>query len=209
MCVWTASRWSSSRMRQPTAVNWPGEAIIRLPWPAQLSWSGVAIHVYAAKNVEKGRAAAEARGGRHLQPAREVQRIAEQAATTVQFLSGELDAFPYSNLEITQLPGLLSQSWPGLVYLSSMAFLDRCERRAMGVHDPYVELLLSRPMLSHETAHQWWGDAVDWVSYRDEWIIEALANYSALLILEKEDPQSMKIALDYYKSQLLRETANG
>ncbi len=176
---------------------------------AESSSGSVAIHAYAAKNVEQNLAAAEARAGRHLQPAREVQRIAEQAATTVQFLSGELDAFPYSNLEITQLPGFLSQSWPGLVYLSSMAFLDRDERRALGVRDPYVELLLSRLMLSHETAHQWWGDAVDWVSYRDEWIIEALANYSALLILEKEDPQSMKIALDYYKSQLLRETANG
>ena len=64
-------------------------------------------------------------------------------------------------------------------------------------------------MLSHETAHQWWGDAVDWVSYRDEWIIEALANYCALIMLEKEDPQAMKIALDYYKGELLKETANG
>jgi hypothetical protein len=169
----------------------------------------VAIHVHAAHNVERELAGPEARAGKHPLPAREVRQIADQAAASVRFLSSQLDPFPYSNLEITQLPGLLSQSWPGLIYLSSTVFLEPDERRAVGVRDPYVELLLSRLMLAHETAHQWWGDAVDWVSYRDEWIIEALANYSALLMLEQEDPESVKIALEYYKDQLLRETPNG
>jgi hypothetical protein len=169
----------------------------------------VTIHAHAAANVERELAGPEARAGQHPLPARAVRQIAEQAAGSVRFLSNELDAFPYSDLEITQLPGLVSQSWPGLIYLSSTAFLDREERRAVGVRDPYVDLLMSRLMLAHETAHQWWGDAVDWVSYRDEWIIEALANYSALLMLEQEDPQSMKTALEYYKDQLLRETPSG
>lgn len=176
---------------------------------AAASSDGVAIHAYAAKSVERELAAAEARSGRNPAPAREVKQIAERAAANVRFLSGELDAFPYSNLEITQLPGIVSQSWPGLIYLSSMAFLDRNDREALGVRDPYIELLLSRLMLAHETAHQWWGDAVDWVSYRDEWIIEALANYCALLMLEKDDPQSTRIALDYYKNALLKETESG
>ena len=176
---------------------------------AAASAGRVAIHAYAGKNVERELAATVARAGRQAQPAREVQQMAEQAAASIKFLSAEMEPFPYSNLEITQIPGLVSQSWPGLIYLSSMAFLDREDRRALGIRDPYIELLLSRLMLSHETAHQWWGDAVDWISYRDEWIIEALANYSALLMLEKEDPQSMKIALDYYKNQLLKETGNG
>ena len=101
---------------------------------------------------------------------------------------------------------MLSQSWPGLIYLSSTAFLSPDERRALGVRDPYVELLLSRLMLTHETAHQWWGDAVDWVSYRDEWIVEALANYSALVMLEKQHPGDMRTALTYYRGELLRET---
>lgn len=169
----------------------------------------VEIHAYGARNVEQSLAGAEARAGRKPDPAREAQQIAEQAATTVQFLSAELDPFPYPNLEITQLPGMLSQSWPGLIYLSSTAFLSPDERRALGVRDPYVELLLSRLMLSHETAHQWWGDAVDWVSYRDEWIVEAVANYCALMMLEKDHPGDMKTALDYYRGELLRETKNG
>ena len=176
---------------------------------AESTSAGVRIHSYAAKIVEQPLAEREARSGLHPDPAREVHQIADQAAGTVQFLSGELDPFPYSELEITQFPGLLSQSWPGLIYLSSMAFLDQDERRVAGVHDPYIELLLDKLMLTHETAHQWWGDAVDWNSYRDEWIIEALANYSALLMLEKQDPAAMKTALDYYRGQLLRETPSG
>jgi hypothetical protein len=176
---------------------------------AETKSNGVTIHAYAAKNVEEALAAHEARAGKHPEPSREVQQIATRAADTVRFLSSQLDPFPYSNLEITQIPGLESQSWPGLIYLSSMAFLDADERRAAGVKDPYTEFLLDRLMLAHETGHQWWGDAVDWVSYRDEWIIEALANYSALLMLEKEDPRSTRIALDYYKGQLLQQTSHG
>ncbi|HET9839240.1 MAG TPA: M1 family aminopeptidase [Candidatus Angelobacter sp.] len=169
----------------------------------------VDIHAYGARSVEQSLAGAEARAGRKPEPAREAQQIADQAAKTVEYLSAQLDPFPYTNLEITQLPGLLSQSWPGLVYLSSTAFLTPDERRALGIRDPYVELLLSRLMLSHETAHQWWGDAVDWVSYRDEWIVEALANYCALMMLEQQHPGDMKTALDWYRGELLRETKNG
>ncbi|MGZ7107153.1 MAG: M1 family aminopeptidase, partial [Candidatus Angelobacter sp.] len=169
----------------------------------------VEIHAYGARNVEQSLAGAEARVGKKPDPARATQQIADQAANTVQFLSTELDPFPYLNLEITQLPGMLSQSWPGLIYLSSTAFLSPDERRAVGVRDPYLELLLSRLMLTHETAHQWWGDAVDWVSYRDEWIVEALANYSALVMLEKQHPGDMRTALNYYRGELLRETRNG
>jgi hypothetical protein len=171
--------------------------------------AGVEVHAYGARNVEQSLAGAEARVGKKPDPTRETQQIADQAANTVEFLSSELDPFPYSNLEITQLPGMLSQSWPGLIYLSSTAFLTPDERRALGVRDPYVELLLSRLMLTHETAHQWWGDAVDWVSYRDEWILEALANYSALVLLEKQHPGDMRTALTYYRGELLRETHNG
>jgi hypothetical protein len=176
---------------------------------ASATAGNVEVHAYGARNVEQALAGAEARVGKKPDPARETQQIADQAASALQFLSSELYPFPYSNLEITQLPGLLSQAWPGLIYLSSTAFLSPDERRAIGVRDPFVELLLSRLMLTHETAHQWWGDAVDWVSYRDEWIVEALANYSALVMLEKQHPGDMKTALNYYRGELLRETKNG
>jgi len=169
----------------------------------------VTISAYASKNVEQPLAEAGAKVELHPDPAKEVQRIAQQAAATIQIFSVELSPFPYSHLEISQLPALLSQSWPGLIYLSSLTFLTTTERTALGIRDPFAELLMDRMMLAHEIAHQWWGDAVEWDSYRDEWIIEALANYCAALMLEREDTGKMKIVLDHYRKQLLRQNANG
>lgn len=34
--------------------------------------------------------------------------------------------------------------------------------------------------VAHELAHQWWGNIVGWDSYRDQWLSEALADYSAV-----------------------------
>lgn len=176
---------------------------------ASATIDGVVIDAYAAGNVEEDLSRLEQRAGLHPEPARHVQKISEQAAAAVKFLTSELGAFPYSHLEITQLPALLSQAWPGLIYLSSTAYLTVEERRALKITDPFAELLLNELMLAHETAHQWWGDAVDWESYRDEWIVEALANYSALLMLERESPAKMTLALDHYRGELLQSTPNG
>jgi len=169
----------------------------------------VVIDAYAARSVELPLAEVGAKAGVKPDPAKEVAHLARQAAATVEFLSKELDAFPYSRLEIAQLPALLSQSWPGLIYLSSIAFLTPQERAALGIHDQFAELLMSQLMLTHEIAHQWWGDAVEWESYRDEWIIEALANYCAAVMLEGESPEKMRIVLEHYRTELLKPTNNG
>ena len=35
-------------------------------------------------------------------------------------------------------------------------------------------------------AHQWWGVGVDAVSYRDRWLVEGLAEFSALWFLDED-----------------------
>ena len=37
---------------------------------------------------------------------------------------------------------------------------------------------------AHEVAHQWWGHVVGWASYRDQWISEGFATFSAGLYLQ-------------------------
>ena len=32
--------------------------------------------------------------------------------------------------------------------------------------------------LAHEIAHQWWGQAVTWDRYRDQWLSEGVADYT-------------------------------
>lgn len=37
---------------------------------------------------------------------------------------------------------------------------------------------------AHEVAHEWWGHKVGWNTYRDQWLSEAFAEYSAVLFVE-------------------------
>ena len=40
--------------------------------------------------------------------------------------------------------------------------------------------------LAHEIAHQWWGHAVAWKNYHEQWLSEGFAQYFAALYAEKE-----------------------
>ncbi len=140
-----------------------------------------------------------------LVPAHNARMVAEKARDTIDFLAPHLGAYPYSSLELTQMPGPDSQGWPGLIFLSSHVFLTPAQR-AQGRGASYAtspeELIYNHLMVAHETAHQWWGDAVLWQSYRDQWLMEALANYSALLEMEAATPQDARDILDFYREEL-------
>lgn len=41
--------------------------------------------------------------------------------------------------------------------------------------------------IAHETSHQWWGHAVLWRSYRDQWLSEGFAEYSGMLYAIRRD----------------------
>ena len=40
--------------------------------------------------------------------------------------------------------------------------------------------------LAHELAHQWWGQAIGWKNYHEQWLSEALAQYFAALYIQKD-----------------------
>ncbi|MFL6299922.1 MAG: M1 family aminopeptidase [Terriglobales bacterium] len=175
------------------------------------------IEVYAARGIETlppGVAADEKkkrvqpRGALAADPARNLNRVVQDAVRDVESLQRRLGPFPFHNLEITQMPGQISQGWPGLIYLSSYAFLSSGERPPSSAGS-YEELLYDRLMLAHEIAHQWWGDAVLWAGPRDAWLIEALANYSALQSLEEKNPHDLRTALEFYQASLTRTNKDG
>ncbi len=141
-------------------------------------------------------------------PARNAQAVAEETAHAIAFLSSRLGPFPYSSLALTQMPGGTSQGWPGLIFLSSLAFLSPREREALHF-SPQANVLYGEVMAPHETAHQWWGDLVGWHSYRDQWIGEALANYCVLMMLEQEHPKDFALMMQTYRQQLLEKNKSG
>jgi hypothetical protein len=140
-------------------------------------------------------------------PAHNVQEVADRAAKAIASFSEWFGPYPYGSLELTQMPGGLSQGWPGLVFLSSFAFLSPQEQTDLRL-DPVIRVLDSQ-VLVHETAHQWWGDLVLFQSYRDQWIAEGLANYSSLLMLEQQNPAQFRQVLEKYRRDLLSKNKDG
>jgi len=140
-------------------------------------------------------------------PARNAQMVADSAARAAEFFSQRFGPFPYSILQLTQIPGQISQGWPGLVFLSSFAFLTPEERSHL--HLGPAHEILNRQITAHETAHQWWGDLVFWRGYRDQWLFEGLANYCSLMLLESENPANFRLAMDKYREDLLRKNKAG
>ena len=140
-------------------------------------------------------------------PARDVQEVADRAAKAVTSFSQWFGPYPYGSLALTQMPGDLSQGWPGLVFLSSFAFLSPQEQSDL--HLGPVTRELDTQVLVHETAHQWWGDLVLWKSYRDQWIAEGLANYASLLLLEQQNPAQFRQVLEQYRRDLLTKNKDG
>jgi hypothetical protein len=140
-------------------------------------------------------------------PARNAQAVADKAAKAIGNFSEWFGPYPYGSLALTQMPGQLSQGWPGLVFLSSFAFLSPQELTDLRL-DPLTRALDSQ-VLVHETAHQWWGDLVLWKSYRDQWIAEGLANYAALLVLEQQNPAQFRQVLEKYRRDLLSTNKDG
>ena len=141
-------------------------------------------------------------------PASNAEMVAQTSARAVEFLSKRFGPYPFSSLAISQIPGRNSQSWPGLVFLSSYAFLSDRELEMAKV-TPFQNILYRDFMQVHETSHQWWGDLVGWKTYRDEWIIEALANYSAFMALQKDRPADTNAVLEYYRKQLAATNGDG
>ena len=134
-------------------------------------------------------------------PARDLQDVADRAAQAIETFSQWFGPYPFGSLALTQMPGDLSQGWPGLVFLSSTAFLNPQEQRDLHL-DP-ITRELNLQVLVHETAHQWWGDLVLWKTYRDQWLAEGLANYASLLILEQKNPAQFHEVMEHYRKNLL------
>jgi hypothetical protein len=142
-------------------------------------------------------------------PTARLHALAEEIASGFDFLASNLGPPAVSSLKVSPIPGAFGQGFPGLVYLSTIAYLDPQERPAT-VRNAQQQLFFSELLHAHEVAHQWWGNVVTAAGPSDEWLMEALANYSALLVLErKKGAKAVQAALQQYKERLLQKDADG
>jgi hypothetical protein len=110
----------------------------------------------------------------------------------------------YKRLAITQQTAFnYGQSWPTLVYLPITYFFDSTARHGLGMDDPHGYFKVVGP---HEVAHQWWGHTVGFDNYRDQWMSEGFAEFSASLfiqVIQKNNNEFIKFWND--ERQLLTE----
>jgi hypothetical protein len=136
-------------------------------------------------------------------PASRLQALAASIAGAMEFFTGLFGPPPLRRLEVSPVPGNFGQGFPGLLYLSTMAYMSPL---SAPMSDPQKKIFFEELLQPHETAHQWWGNLVYHGSYHDEWIVEGLANYSALLYLEKQQGgrKVSDAVLSEYRDELLK-----
>jgi hypothetical protein len=142
-------------------------------------------------------------------PLARLQAVAADIASALQFFSGLFGPPALKTLTVSPIPGTFGQGFPGLVYLSTLSYLDP-NQRPNAERGPREQVFFSDLIAAHEVAHQWWGDTVIPASYQDEWLAEGLANYSALMYLEKKrGVKAMEDVLEDYRDALMKKDSSG
>ena len=113
--------------------------------------------------------------------------ILTEIGNAVRYFNNLFGRYPYGRLGAAYFPTNYGQGFPTLLLLPVHGYADRNEYAFM----------------AHENAHQWWGNIVGWRSYRDQWLVEALANYSSLLLLESHDPARFTAIMQRFRDNLV------
>jgi hypothetical protein len=137
-------------------------------------------------------------------PAAVLKHLSAEFADGIRFLEEINGPFPFDELDVAPIPGDFGQGWPGLVYLSTLAYLPRETQEEAGL-DKHAQDEIAELLPFHEAAHQWWGNLASAASYRDAWLDEAVANYQAMMYAQSKKPNAHILAnwLSRYRADLL------
>jgi tetratricopeptide (TPR) repeat protein len=108
----------------------------------------------------------------------------EIAARALRYFESVFGDYPLDSLTLVTVPrgyskhGVQSASY-SQSYLGFVTLVDSIIRSGASWHRDMT--------LAHEIAHQWWGNLVAWQSYRDQWLSEGMASYSALMFDASRD----------------------
>jgi hypothetical protein len=110
--------------------------------------------------------------------------LSQKTAEILRFYASVLGEVPYPSftLAVTEsdLPG--GHSPPYFAILNQSLPTSPITWR----NDPVAFESYPTFFLAHELAHQWWGQAVGWKNYHEQWISEGFSQYFAIMFAEKE-----------------------
>ncbi len=124
----------------------------------------------------------------------DLRRTAEDIAGSFEFYRSHFAPYRFRKLDVAAMAVGFGQGSPGVVHLPSITFT----RSLPGFDDK---------LRAHEVAHQWWGHIVNPATYRDVWLSEGLAEYSAALYIEqgKGRPDTFRDILKEWRKEVLQE----
>ena len=118
----------------------------------------------------------------------------------VQLFTDYFGPTSYKRVALTQQTACnYGQSWPQLVWIPTCYFYDTTVRHQLGIEEGTRGYW--KVVTPHEVAHQWWGHTVGFSSYRDQWMSEGFADFSASLFLQAvyaKEPQRYR---DFWKDE--------
>jgi hypothetical protein len=145
--------------------------------------TGYNIEVYSTSTVPDSLQAASRT--MVLSPSALAQSAMVDTMNSVRIFENYFGKLPYGRIAITQQPQMFfGQSWPELVYLPLTAFLDETQRWQLFGMRAFKLAEFVDEVTPHEVSHQWWGHAMGWGSYHDQWLSEGFADFSAALFLQ-------------------------
>ena len=110
--------------------------------------------------------------------------LAERAAEIALFYQSIIGDSPYSSFTIA----LIESDLPGGHSPGYFAALNQ-QLPTSGLvwrNDPAAFPGYSDFFLAHELAHQWWGQAVGWRNYHEQWLSEGFAQYFAAMYAQQQ-----------------------
>jgi hypothetical protein len=100
------------------------------------------------------------------------RNVAADVVNSMQFFQSIFGTkVPGDVFYVTSIAAGHGQAFDGFLHLGEDTFT--------GEHPGASELFRA-----HEVAHEWWGHKVGWKSYRDQWLSESFAEYSAMLFVQ-------------------------
>ncbi|MGI8469352.1 MAG: M1 family metallopeptidase [Pyrinomonadaceae bacterium] len=107
-----------------------------------------------------------------------------QTQNSVRIYNAYFGKLPHKRIAMTQQPaGNFGQAWATLIFMPYTAFFDQTNRMQLfGIEN--ANDTFWKEVAPHEISHQWWGHAVGWSSYHDQWMSEGFAQLSASLYIQ-------------------------
>ena len=121
-----------------------------------------------------------------MAPGSMTKYVLDQTRAELQICTYYFGDSPFNTISITEQPNFnFGQSWPSLVYLPISAYIDSTQRWMLFGHIDNKFTAFVQEVTPHEVAHQWWGHAVGWATYHDQWLSEGFAEFSAGFFLQQ------------------------